>query len=106
MTDQQIRDKTGRPAIAEGIAEECAELCKEALKYARAIRGENPTPVPAGESFQSMRAELSDLLVYCSALDVTPDLELMHEKRARWIERLNGGSDDGKGKEPECQAMA
>lgn len=48
MTNQQIRDKVGRPAIAEQAAEEAAELGKEALKYARAIRGENPTPIAAG----------------------------------------------------------
>lgn len=101
MTNQQIRDKVGRPAIAEQVAEEAAELGKEALKYARAIRNENPTPTPAGESFKRMIDELSDLLVVCDALGVHPDLQWMHFKRDRWVERLSGGSDDGTGEKPE-----
>lgn len=106
MTNQQIRDRVGRAAIAEQICEEAAELGKEALKYARAIRGENPTPAPAGDSFQRMKEELSDLLVVCDALGVRPDLQWMHAKRDRWVERLNGGSDDGTGTQPGGKDMA
>lgn len=53
-----------------------------------------------------MKEELSDLLVVCDALGVSPDLQWMHAKRDRWVARLNGGSDDGKGKEPERKSMA
>lgn len=38
-------EKIGLPAMHEQLAEEATELAKEALKMARILRGENPTPV-------------------------------------------------------------
>ena len=38
-------EKIGTPAMLEQLAEEAAELSQAALKLARVLRGENPTPV-------------------------------------------------------------
>jgi len=35
-------DYIGEPALYEHLAEECTELAKASLKYARLLRGENP----------------------------------------------------------------
>lgn len=40
-----IISKIGLPATLEQLAEEAAELSQAALKVARIIRRENPTPV-------------------------------------------------------------
>ena len=39
-----IIDSIGLPAVLEQLAEECSELAQASLKYARLLRGENPTP--------------------------------------------------------------
>ena len=39
-----IIDTIGLPAMLEQLAEECSELAQASLKYARLLRGENPTP--------------------------------------------------------------
>lgn len=40
-----IIDEIGEAACLEQLAEEAAELAQAALKMARIIRGENPTPL-------------------------------------------------------------
>lgn len=40
----------GEAALLEQLAEECAELAHVALKMARIIRGENPTPKTLDET--------------------------------------------------------
>ncbi len=40
-----VCDMIGEPAVYEQLAEECSELAKAALKMARILRNENPTPV-------------------------------------------------------------
>lgn len=42
--ENRILNKIGEPAVLEQLAEECTELAQSALKLARKIRGENPTP--------------------------------------------------------------
>lgn len=41
----KIIEEIGEAAMLEQLAEECTELAKAALKMARIIRKENPTPV-------------------------------------------------------------
>lgn len=43
--ETKIAEKLPVPALLEQLAEEAAELAQAALKYARILRGENPTPV-------------------------------------------------------------
>ena len=42
-------EKIGTPAMLEQLAKEAAELSQAALKLARVLRGENPTPVTRRE---------------------------------------------------------
>lgn len=88
MTNQQIRDIIGRPAAVEQFAEECVELAHALLKYARALRGQNPTPVTMEEAWGNCKNEFSDVLVCADVVGLQPELKLMWEKRQRWIERL------------------
>lgn len=41
----QVIEAIGLPAVLEQCAEELAELTQAALKMARKLRGENPTPM-------------------------------------------------------------
>ena len=93
MTNQQIRDKMGRAAVYEQLAEEAAELAQAAIKYARVLRGESPTPVPAQEAMDAIVDELSDVTLCADVAGVLPDLTQMYEKRERWCRRLNGKND-------------
>ena len=90
MTNQQIRDKMGRAAVFEQLAEEAAELSHAALKYARVLRGENPTPVTAQEATEALVDELSDVTLCADVAGILPDLQQMYEKRVRWCRRLEG----------------
>lgn len=56
------------PAMYESLAEECAELAKAALKAARVIRGENPTPVSFTEAEQQVLEEFTDVISCAIAL--------------------------------------
>lgn len=88
MTNQQIRDIIGRPAAVEQLAEECMELGHALMKYSRALRKQNPTPVTMEQAWDNCKNEFSDVLVCADVVGLQPDLKLMYEKRQRWIERL------------------
>ena len=83
-----IRWHMSRAAMYEQLAEEASELTKAALKMARVLRGENPTPVTLSEADRMMTEEFSDLLVAATALDLKENGELMEEKAKRWAERV------------------
>lgn len=51
----RIIDEIGKAAMLEQLAEECTELAKAALKMARIIRNENPTPVTEEEAIANIR---------------------------------------------------
>lgn len=57
-----IATKIGTPALLEQLGEECAELGKAALKEARRLRGENPTPVTEAEARANLAEEAADVL--------------------------------------------
>ena len=90
MKNQQIVDKIGLAAMYEQLAEEATELAHAALKYARIIRGENPTPIPEKAAAFAVIEELSDVELVSGTMGVFADLTLMDEKRQRWCERLEG----------------
>ena len=86
-----ISENVTRPAMYEQLAEECAELGKASLKMARALRGENPTPVTQKEAREMLREELNDLLTVVHALEIEDlvDEELQWQKLQRWGERIH-----------------
>ena len=57
-----VAAKIGTPALLEQLGEECAELGKAALKEARRLRGENPTPVTEAEARANLAEEAADVL--------------------------------------------
>jgi len=78
----------GEAATLEQLAEECTELAKAALKKARIIRGENPTPVTLKESDAALREEWTDV-VTCAVyeLEIRFDKNLYEAKQKRFQER-------------------
>jgi len=89
----EIKDLS-RSAILENLAEECAELAHAALKEARRLRGENPTPATAEECRTALAEEAADvtnmigLAIEMGSIDKTEVACLMAEKMARFVKRL------------------
>lgn len=94
MTDREIIKQVGAPALFEGIAEEAVELAKAALKTARVMRKENPTPVTLDDAAREVVVEYSDLRIYIDILRIFVDGEVYDEKKQRFVERLKGGSEE------------
>jgi NTP pyrophosphatase (non-canonical NTP hydrolase) len=94
MMAKKIVDYIGYPAMLEQLAEECAELGKAALKLARIVRKENPTPVKKEEALENLREEYTDVIQCAQELGLKPDLVKMKEKKERFFERWK---DRGKG---------
>ena len=55
MIEAEIAKKLTKAAVLEQMSEEAAELAQAALKYARILRGENPTPVTEREAMGIFR---------------------------------------------------
>lgn len=81
-------------ALLENLAEECAELAHAALKEARRLRGENPTPATAEECQKALTEESADVV---GMLGVVTELKIINEdemlrcmtrKMIRFMERL------------------
>ena len=90
MNNNLIDIITRLPAASlyEQLAEECAELAHDALKLARIIRQENPTPQTKVETTQHLIEELSDVSLVCDVIGIEPDQEIKARKLQRWAERL------------------
>ncbi len=88
MTDKEIREAIGEPALLEGLAEEAVELAKEALKLARILRGENPTPADEETTRAAMHLERVDLEIYLDILDIPFDPRAYYSKKCRMKERI------------------
>ena len=80
-------EKIGEPAMLEQLAEEAAELAKAALKKARILRGENPTPVTAEKADKDLAEETTDVLICLDELGLKNDPEITREKRERFQKR-------------------
>ena len=96
-----IAKEVGVAALYENLAEEAIELAHAALKTARALRNENPTPVTTNEADNHVLEELQDvyLLVLWLYGDFKYDIKTMGEKQARAIRRIcekNMDSSEGK----------
>ena len=83
-----ITETIGEPAVYEQLAEEAAELAKAALKIARLLRNENPTPVKYKDGMDNLLEEVTDVLVCLYELELYPVDRIFHEKMERWIERI------------------
>jgi len=84
---QKIHDMISKPALFEQLAEEATELAHAALKYARILREENPTPVTPEEGYAKIIEEYSDLIQCSRILDIPTDEEQIEVKYHRWVKR-------------------
>ena len=89
-----IIDSIGLPAVLEQLAEECSELAQASLKYARLLRGDNPTPKTRQECLEALTEEMADVEL-CNSLLMTADhvdfdtvMELIEVKDKRWHKRI------------------
>ena len=84
-----IRENTQEAALYEQLAEEAAELAHAALKLARVLRQESPTPVTPIQAEMAVEEEYNDLLTVAIVATAAKQENLMIEaKLARWAERL------------------
>ena len=81
-------EKIGTPAMLEQLAEEAAELSQAALKLARVLRGENPTPVTELEAWKHLVEEYTDVYQCAMELHIPVDWIQIHEKEKRFMERM------------------
>lgn len=101
-----IIEKIGEAATLEQLAEECAELAHAALKTARIIRKENPTPVAYGDMMDGLAEEMTDVM---NCIHILSDfyeesgVSCFYEgamrvrertKRARWRNRIKEAITD------------
>lgn len=88
ITCQHIRHNIGQAACYEQLAEEAAELAQAALKVARVLRNENPTPIEFEEALDGLRSEYSDVSVCADVVDLTVDADYKLAKFYRWLSRI------------------
>lgn len=83
-----VLDTLSDAAIYEQLAEECSELAKAALKKARKLRGENPTPLFNNEIDAAIIEEFSDVMLCSEILCLYSDERTMESKLSRWCNRI------------------
>lgn len=93
--EEKIFAKLGRAAVLEQLAEEAAEVTQAALKMARIVRGENPTPKTSCEAAEELEEEMADVIVCMRVLEIgsividVENVEKIAEiKMKRWLDRL------------------
>ena len=74
--------------ILAQLAEEAAELAQAALKMRRVIDGRNPTPVRFDDAYDNLVEEYSDVVNCMHELGVSYSIDIISEKKDRWIRRL------------------
>lgn len=93
MTEINMVDAIGEPAMYEQLAEECSELGKAALKLARVLRGENPTPMTEEAARAKVIEEFTDVAQITGELDLIIDVDQQDRKRRRFWERWEKKDD-------------
>ena len=82
-----IIKEIGTAAMLEQLAEECAELGKAALKMARIIRKDNPTPVTIEQAKENLCEESGDVITCIEMLESADVLFVDDNERNAKIER-------------------
>lgn len=89
MNIDKIREQIPKAALYEQLAEEAVELAHAALKYARILREENPTPCDRYETIERVSEELLDIIIVMDVLRVNQfERSKYNAKLQRWIDRL------------------
>lgn len=84
-----IIERVGRAAMLEQMGEEAAELAKAALKLARVLRCENPTPVTEEEAERALVAEFTDVQHCAGELKLETDRLQIDAKNRRFKQRMD-----------------
>ena len=84
----EIRERVPAAALYEQLAEECVELAHAALKMARYLRNENPTPLTEEQIRDSLAEEASDVNGVAKILDIKCEPSATNMKLSRWHDRL------------------
>lgn len=82
-------EKIGTPAMLEQMAEEAAELAQAALKLARVLRAENPTPVTLEEAKMNLTEEFTDVQHCAGELKLETDWRQIDAKNRRLKQRMD-----------------
>lgn len=92
---QFIIDNLSSECRYEQMAEEACEFGHASLKFARVLRGENPTPVDLREAGENLREEFYDVMLLCYTFHLIDlkclskeAIEQMVYKSNRWVERI------------------
>ena len=80
-------EKIGGAAMLEQLAEEASELSQAALKMARIMRGENPTPVTRIQAEKNLIEEYTDVRLCAKDLGLRKDSAMAREKLQRFLRR-------------------
>lgn len=81
-------EKIGVPATFEGLAEEATEVAQAALKIARILRGESPTPVTLEEAISNLEKEWTQLNIYTTDLGLEVDEKVCAKAITRFEKRM------------------
>lgn len=90
-----IKKSISEAALYEQLAEECAELSQAALKKARILRGENPTPIDMDSADEKVAEEYSDVSLCARVIGLEIDIISFNYKYMRWVERIMKKEDGG-----------
>ena len=82
-------ENIGTTAMLEQMAEEAAELAQAALKLARVLRAENPTPVTLEEAKMNLTAEFTDVQHCAGELKLETDWRQIDAKNRRFKQRMD-----------------
>ena len=93
MKDKE--EMIGQPALLEQLAEEASKLTQAALKYARILRDENPTPVTKYEAYTNTIEEFTDVIQCARELRILVDEEQIKYKDERWTCRIEKHKNKG-----------
>ena len=89
-----IMEKIGLPAMLEQLGAEGGEVVQASLKYARLLRGENPTPKTEEQCIDDLTEEIADvelcinILIESGVIDEYCMVNIMNHKEARWKQRI------------------
>lgn len=82
-----IYETIPKAALYESLAEEATELAQAAMKMARVLRNENPTPVTQKEAKDNLIEEYGDVLLTAAYLELQEDFDGVRKKHNRCLDR-------------------
>lgn len=90
----KLAEEIGEAALLEMMAEECVEAAHAALKLARLIRAENPTPASGKVVRKNLAEEIADVSICVGEIfdaglaDREESRRIRHSKKVRMRERI------------------